>query len=447
MFADKLVRKVWTTQVFNKLNWNSKKTTLVAQRLYEGVDIDGNPMALISYPRTDSTRLSESFVKSAREFIAKQYGENYLGKEPSAEQPKVKQGANVQDAHEGIRPIDPFITPDSLKGKLEKDDLALYKLIWSRTIASLMANAKFKKITIWLENNNNKFYTFSRECEFDGFRKVYVDYEDKDDDKLIDLSNYKVGTILKEETKKVSDHQTTPPPRYTQATLIADLEKAGVGRPSTYSSMANVALDRGYAELDKRSFVMTKDGKIVIEQLEKFFPNVINKDFTKTMEEHLDKIANGEEEWKKWLQEFAPSFNSEVDNAYEAMEKVEDEKVGRNCPECDKPLVIKKARKGGNKFIGCSGWPDCKHVEPLEKPEVIPYKCPECNSDLLMRKARKGNSKFVGCSSWPKCNYIIGDKQYEKWIKENPDQPLPNKAKLEEMKKGGTIAKLITRKA
>ena len=447
--SSKPVYKTSTLQqdAINKLNWNSKKTTLVAQRLYEGVDIDGNPMALISYPRTDSTRLSESFVKSAREFIAKQYGENYLGKEPSAEQPKVKQGANVQDAHEGIRPIDPFITPDSLKGKLEKDDLALYKLIWSRTIASLMANAKFKKITIWLENNNNKFYTFSRECEFDGFRKVYVDYEDKDDDKLIDLSNYKVGSILKEETKKVSDHQTTPPPRYTQATLIADLEKAGVGRPSTYSSMANVALDRGYAELDKRSFVMTKDGKIVIEQLEKFFPNVINKDFTKTMEEHLDKIANGEEEWKKWLQEFAPSFNSEVDNAYEAMEKVEDEKVGRNCPECDKPLVIKKARKGGNKFIGCSGWPDCKHVEPLEKPEVIPYKCPECNSDLLMRKARKGNSKFVGCSSWPKCNYIIGDKQYEKWIKENHDQPLPNKAKLEEMKKGGTIAKLITRKA
>ncbi|WP_412031934.1 type I DNA topoisomerase [Malacoplasma muris] len=441
--SPKPVYKTSTLQqdAINKLGWSSKKTTIVAQRLYEGIDVDGNQIALISYPRTDSVRLSNTFIDACQSFIKKEFGNEYLGDNSVNKLTKEKQGANVQDAHEGIRPIDVSITPKSLQGKISKDDLSLYKLIWERTLASLMSNAKFKRVTIKFDNNGNEFYTFSRECIFDGFRKVYVDYEDKDKEAIIDLSKYKIDSKFKSKSIEVNDHQTTPPPRYTQATLIAELEKAGVGRPSTYSSMANIALERGYAELDKRSFVMTDMGKEVIAQLEKYFPDVINKDFTKGMEEHLDKIASGTEDWKQWIKEFLPIFNNEVDNAYQNMEKKEDEKVGRDCPKCGKELLVKHARRGGSKFIGCSGYPECTYLEPFEKPQILEQKCPECNSDLLMRKSKRGSS-FVGCSGYPKCNYIMSDKAYNKFISENPNQPLPNKKQLEESKKS-SIQKLI----
>lgn len=443
--SPKPVYKTSTLQqdAINKLGWSSKKTTSVAQRLYEGIEIDGSHIALISYPRTDSVRLSNTFISVCNEFITKEFGNEYLGNNESNKKAEKNQSLNVQDAHEGIRPIDPYLTPKKLVGKIDKDDLSLYKLIWSRTIASLMSNAKFKKVTIKFDNNNNEFYTFSRECQFDGFRKIYEDIDDKDRESIVDLSKYSIGTKVKSKSIDIIDHQTTPPPRYTQATLIAELEKSGVGRPSTYSSMANIAVERGYATLDKRSFVMTDIGKEVITQLENYFPNVINKNFTKEMEEHLDKIANGNENWKEWIKEFSPIFNEEIDKAYQNMEKKADEEAGKDCPECGKPLLVKQARKGGSKFIGCSGYPECKHLEPLEKPEILPQKCPECQSDLLMRKSKRG-SKFVGCSSWPKCNYIISDKQYEKFIKENPNN-LPNKQELEELKKN-SVQKLIDKK-
>ncbi|MEG2245773.1 MAG: type I DNA topoisomerase [Malacoplasma sp.] len=413
----------------NKLNWSSRKITSVAQKLYEGIEIDGNQIALISYPRTDSIRLSESFISTCKTFIETHYGANYFGGYKTA----VKVDKNVQDAHEAIRVIDPTITPASLSTKLSKDDWALYNLVWIRTVASLMTQAKFKKITVNIENNGNEFYTFSKVCEFDGFLKIVkIDGED-DEEKIIDINDYKIDSKLSSQTIESKPHETAPPAKFTQASLIADLEKAGVGRPSTYSSMANVVLDRGYADLDKKSFVMTEVGKIVIEALEKYFPNIINKNFTKEMEEHLDKIAHGEEEWKKWLREFFPSFSEEVNLAYESMEKVEDKKVGRLCPDCNHELVIKHAKKGGSKFIGCSNYPECKHLEPLEKPQILPDKCPECQSDLLMRKSKRG-SFFVGCSSWPKCTYILSDKQY-KDISSKPDYKMPSKNELDEMRK------------
>lgn len=413
----------------NKLKWSAKKITSVAQRLYEGVEIDGNQVALISYPRTDSVRLSESFLNSSKEFIVKTYGKEFLGN--IANKSQAASGENVQDAHEAIRPIDTSMTPESLKNKLSKDDLALYQLIWLRTTASLMSAAKFKKITINLDNNGHLFYTFSRVCEFEGYRKIYKHTEDEDADKIIDINNYKIDSLIKSKSIVSTPHQTAPPPRYTQASLIADLEKAGVGRPSTYSSMANVAIDRGYANLDKRAFVMTEIGKIVIEALEKYFPDVINKGFTKEMEEHLDKIAQGEEGWKIWMQAFFPAFNEEVNLAYEKMEKVQDEKVGRLCPNCGHELLIKHAR-GGNKFIGCSNFPECKYLEPLEKPEILKDKCPECGSDLLMRKSKKGQ-KFVGCSGYPKCTYLLGEKAYNELISK-PDYKMPTKEEIANQK-------------
>lgn len=429
--SPKLPYKTSTLQQdgINKLNWSSRKITSVAQKLYEGIEIDGNQIALISYPRTDSTRLSESFVGVCKSFIETKYGANYFAGYKQA----IKIDKNVQDAHEAIRVIDPEITPESLSSKLSKDDWALYSLIWIRTISSLMSQAKFKKITVNIENNGNEFYTFSKVCEFDGFLKISKIDNENDEEKIIDINDYKIGSSLKSNSIIAKDHQTSPPAKYTQASLIADLEKAGVGRPSTYSSMANVVLDRGYANLEKKSFIMTDVGKIVIEALEKYFPNVINKNFTKEMEEHLDKIAHGDEDWKEWMRNFFPIFSEEVNLAYDKMEKKEDEKVGRLCPECNHELVIKHAKKGGSKFIGCSNYPECKHLEPLEKPKILPDKCPECQSDLLMRKSKRG-SMFVGCSSWPKCTYILSDKQY-KDITSKPDYKLPSKNELDEMRK------------
>ncbi|BAC44204.1 DNA topoisomerase I [Malacoplasma penetrans HF-2] len=414
----------------NKLGWNSKKITLIAQHLYEGVEVDGNQIALISYPRTDSLRLSDTFVQSAFKFIEETYGKDYVGKY------QVKSSANdanTQDAHEAIRPIDPYLTPQELKNKISKDEFALYQLIYNRTVASLMAAAKFKKVTIKFDNNNCEFYTFSRECLFLGFKKLYVEDNEDEENKLIDLNNYPVGKEFKSKVMEVKKHETQPPQRYTQATLIGDLESAGVGRPSTYSSMANIALERGYAVTDKKAYVMTDIGKIVVDQLEKFFPDIINKDFTKKMEEHLDQIASGNEEWKSWLKKFAPGFDEEVKKAYDTMEKISDEKVGRECPKCGKDLLYKRARRGGSKFIGCSGYPECTHLEPLEKPEELEISCPECGSKLLKRKSKR-QQVFVGCSSWPKCNYIISDKLFDKHMKETPDKPLPSKKELEEIR-------------
>ena len=425
----------------NKLGWTSKKTTLVAQRLYEGVEIDGKQIALISYPRTDSLRLSESFVTPTLQFIEGKFGKEYVGK---YETKKSKKDENIQDAHEAIRPIDAYMTPESLKTKLNKDDLSLYKLIYNRAVASLMSQAKFKKVTIKFDNNNNEFYTFSRECVFNGFRALYSDNDDEND-KLLDLSKYTIGTIIKSKTKDIKDHETSPPQRYTQASLIAELEKAGVGRPSTYNAMANVALDRGYAELDKKTFVMTQIGKNVVDQLDKYFPMIINKDFTRSMEERLDNIAAGNEEWKTWIKDFNPKFEQDLKDAYEKMEKVEDEQVGRDCPKCSRPLVYKRARKSGQRFIACSGYPTCKHLEPLEQPKTLEDKCPECGSDLLMRSSKK-KTYFVGCKGYPKCNYIMSDKLYAKFKEEHPNDPLPKLDKLDEFKKDANIRKFDKKK-
>lgn len=431
--SPKPVYKTSTLQqdAINKLNWTSKKTTSIAQRLYEGIDIEGSQTALISYPRTDSVRLSDSFVANCKEYITKNFGENYLSKNDVNKKAESNQGANVQNAHEGIRPIDVTITPSSLVNKINKDDLALYKLIWNRTVASLMSNAVFKRITVKFTNNNNEFFTSSRECEFDGFRKIYNDDDDEKDNK-INFSNLSIGQKINKKSIEIKEHETNPPARYTQASLIAELEKAGVGRPSTYSSMANIAIDRGYATLENKHFVMTDIGKDVINQLNKYFPNFINKNFTKQMEEHLDKIANGHEEWKQWIYDFTPEFDKEIELAYQEMEKKEDEKVGRLCPDCNHELVYKYAKKGFSKFIGCSNYPACKHVESLNKPEVVPYKCPECEHDLLMRKSKKG-SNFVGCSNWPKCNYILSDKLYKKLVEQKVDK-LPSKKEIEKTK-------------
>lgn len=418
---------------FNILGWSSKKTMSVAQRLYEGVEIDGKQIALISYPRTDSIRLSEYFVTSGFEYIEKKYGKEFVGQYKNNSS---KKDQKIQDAHEAIRPTDVWLSPDSLKSKLNKDDFSLYQLIYNKAISSLMASAKFKKIVIEFENNKNIFYTSSKQCLFIGF-KILDNYDKNEEDSIIDFDKYKINSIIqksKNDLCEVKKHQTTPPARYTQATLIAELEAAGVGRPSTYNTMANVTLDRGYAVIENKAYHITEIGKTVANHLDLYFPNIINKNFTKKMEDHLDSIANGDEEWKVWIKDFVPSFDNDIKNAYDKMEKVKDEEVGRNCNICLNPLVYKHNKKNHSKFIGCSNYPTCKYLEAIEKPKEIEDKCPECNSILLIRKSKKG-SEFIGCSGFPKCKYLLSDKFFNWYKLKYQNKNLPKNSELDEFKK------------
>lgn len=411
----------------NKLNWNSRKITMIAQRLYEGVMVGSEQIALISYPRTDSTRISDAFVKTIKDFILKNYGEDYLfltTKEVKSKKNTIK----IQDAHEAIRPIDITITPESIKTKIKHEEYALYKLIWIRTVAAYMAPAKYRRVDVRFINNNNKFYASSRENIFDGYRKIYSHYQDNDIIHELPLNTFKIGEKYLATSINIAEHVTSPPARFTQASLIAALEKSGIGRPSTYNTMANVALNRGYANLESRSYVPTKLGRKVITELENSFGNIINKEFTKNMEEHLDEIANGKEKYSEYLLNFWKGFEKEFNLALDKMEKnkPEIEYVGRDCPNCSSKLIYRYSFKGKNKFIGCSNYPNCKYLEPLEKPKYLDEKCPNCNKQLIERRSRRKNKPFIGCTGYPECKYV---RSIENEIEKNDNQKTKKKTK------------------
>ncbi len=287
----------------NKLGWNSKRIASVAQNLYEGVDVDGEQIALISYPRTDSTRIADAFKRSVETFIVQNYGQQYLGK-PAPARAKKAAPVKIQDAHEAIRPSDVSITPESIKAKVSRDQYSLYKLIWIRTVAASMAPAQYERTDIRFANNGHKFYSSSRVVKFDGYTKIYSHYEPLEQIHVLPLGEFAVGKKFRAAEVQVNKHVSSPPPRFTQASLIAALEKSGIGRPSTYNTMANVALNRGYANLDAKSFVPTTLGRKVITELENHFNGIINKEFTKNMEENLDEIANGKKQNQKYLLNF-----------------------------------------------------------------------------------------------------------------------------------------------
>lgn len=387
----------------NKLGWNVGKVTSVAQRLYEGVKIHNEHTALISYPRTDSVRISDNFINKVKPFIIKKYGEEYYRERVFANKTNSQ---NTQDAHEAIRVIDPTITPESLKKIINRDEYKLYKLIWVRTIAAFMTPSKFENVIVRVVSNDNKFYTYNRRMIFDGFRKIYNPFEDTNVPHDIGLKNLKINKILKLQDANVNEHESTPPPRYNQASLIKELDEAGVGRPSTYKSMANMAIERGYAKLENRAYVLQPIGKLVIDELQGYFPYIVDKNFTKEMEGHLDEIASKEENWKEWILEFKPKFQKDLRKATKEMKQAQLEKVGRKCPKCGADLVYRYAKKSGAKFIGCSDYPNCKYAEFPNSPVVeLDEKCPECGKPLVQRFNRRGQ-KFIGCSGYPKCKYV-----------------------------------------
>lgn len=392
----------------NKLGFAASKTMKIAQKLYEGIELDDGFHGLITYMRTDSVRLSDEFTSASFAYINSKYGKDYVGYVK-----KGKKTENVQDAHEGIRPTNINYVPDKIKKYLAPDEYKLYRIIYYRALASLMADAKFNSTTVLLDNNDYGFKATGSVLTFDGYLKVYGDYEDQEDTILPDFKNYKSGIILSDTITK-TQHFTKPPARFTESSLIKELESLGIGRPSTYATIISTIKDRGYVTLEDKKFVPTEVGFETTDKLQEFFSSIVNVKYTANMEKDLDEIAEGNEDYKKMLKEFYDNFAPLVDNAFKNMEKKKPEETGEKCPECGSPLVIRKGKYG--EFIACSNYPTCKYIKKENKQtekEII-CKCPKCEGNIIVRKTKKGK-EFYGCDNFPKCKYAswykpTGDK-------------------------------------
>lgn len=392
----------------NKLGFAASKTMKIAQKLYEGIELDDGFHGLITYMRTDSVRLSDEFTSASFAYINSKYGKDYVGYVK-----KGKKTENVQDAHEGIRPTNINYEPDKIKKYLAPDEYKLYRIIYYRALASLMADAKFNSTTVLLDNNDYGFKATGSVLTFDGYLKVYGDYEDQEDTILPDFKNYKAGIILSDTITK-TQHFTKPPARFTESSLIKELESLGIGRPSTYATIISTIKDRGYVTLEDKKFVPTEVGFETTDKLQEFFSSIVNVKYTANMEKDLDEIAEGNEDYKKMLKDFYDNFAPLVDNAFKNMEKKKPEETGEKCPECGSPLVIRKGKYG--QFTACSNYPTCKYIKKENKQtekEII-CKCPKCEGNIIVRKTKKGK-EFYGCDNFPKCKYAswykpTGDK-------------------------------------
>lgn len=382
-----------------RLNFSGKKTMSLAQKLYEGIDIGTETTGLITYMRTDSIRLSDEFIKNTYAYIEKTYGKDYVG---YVKQTKNKE--NVQDAHEAIRPTNINNTPEKIKEYLSNDEYKLYEMIYYRALASLMKDAKAKTTTIILDNNDYKFKTTGSIIDFDGYLKVYDKYESSEDKILPSLEETQIITSNDIEAE---EHFTKPKPRYTEAKLIKELEELGIGRPSTYVKIIDTLKERNYIKLEDKKFYPTEIGIETTDKLQEFFKNIINVEYTRDMEEDLDKIAEGTKVWNNVLDIFYKNFEPLVEEAFKDMEKKAPEETGETCPECGKPLVIRKGRYG--QFVACSNYPECKYIKKEEKQQVEVAKCPNCDGMLIERKTKKGKI-FYGCNNFPKCKTAYWDK-------------------------------------
>ena len=385
----------------NKLNFGASKTMRIAQKLYESVDIGTETVGLITYMRTDSTRLSDTFVSDVKSYITKNYGKEYVG---SVKKTKEKQ--NVQDAHEAIRPTSILRTPESVKEYLSSDEYKVYSIIYYRALASLMCDAKVLATTITLENNGYLFKATGSVLVFDGFLKVYQKYMDNEDVVLPDLSDYKTNVIIAEDILK-EQHFTKPAARYTEASLIKELESLGIGRPSTYAKILETIKDRAYVQVKEKKFYPTEIGFETTDKLQEFFSNIINVKYTANMENELDLIAEDKEDYLKVLKTFYNDFEPLVKTAFEQMEKKAPEETGESCPLCGNPLVLRKSRYGT--FTACSNYPTCKYIKQEEKETKTVCKCPNCGHDIIEKKSKRGKV-FYGCNNYPKCKTAYWDK-------------------------------------
>ena len=384
-----------------KLGFSARKTMSIAQKLYEGIDLGDETVGLITYMRTDSIRLSDDFIKPAMKYIEENYGKKYVGYVKQA-----KKTENVQDAHEAIRPTSVLRDPLSVKQYLSADEFKLYSLIYKRTLASLMADATVNATTIIFDNNDYKFKTTGQILIFDGYLKVYGDYESAEDKILPEIGD---GETCITNNVESSQHFTQPPARYTEAKLIKELEELGIGRPSTYATIIDTIKSRDYVVLEDKKFKPTEMGFETTDKLQEFFEDIINTDYTRDMEEDLDKVAEGKAIWNKILDDFYKIFEPRVKAAFEKMEKKAPEETGETCPECGSALVIRKGKYG--EFVACSNYPTCKYIKKdKEEVEVVEVcDCPNCDGKIIERKSRRGKI-FYGCNNYPKCKTAYWDK-------------------------------------
>lgn len=386
----------------NRLGFSTKKTMSIAQQLYEGIDIGKEgTVGLITYMRTDSTRISEEAKENAKNLILENFGEKYLGKEGTTKKKESKKDKkDIQDAHEAIRPTYVDKDPDSIKNSLSRDQYKLYKLIWERFISSQMAPAIFDTLSIELEVEKINFKSSGSRLKFDGFLKIYS-YASVSED---------VNLPLLEEGEKISiinpvpkQHFTQPPPRFTEASLVKTMEELGIGRPSTYSPTISTILSRGYVEKEGKNLKPTELGIIVTEILENYFGDVLDVNFTAGLEKQLDEVEEGGEDWRQLIKEFYDSFGKMLEIAEKDMEEIDlVEESDEDCKVCGAKMLIKHGRYG--KFLACSNYPECTHTEPIVN--KLGIKCPDCeDGEIIERRSKKGRL-FYGCSSFPKCRFV-----------------------------------------
>ncbi len=372
---------------------------MLAQQLYEGVELGtGGPAGLISYMRTDSVNLSEDSLREARGFLEKEVGKNYALPEPRRFKTKTK---GAQEAHEAVRPTDPWRTPESVKEFLDQGQYRLYDLIWRRFIATQMPKAIFDSTAVDVQAKNYTFRATGQVMKFDGFLKIYpIKFLEA---MLPELIAGEELTLLE---LKPLQHFTEPPPRFTEASLIKALENYGIGRPSTYAPIISTIQERGYVERYERKYLKPAEvGLIVNDILVKHFPEIVDLQFTAKMEEELDEIAAGKKEWRPVIREFYEPFARHLAEKYETVEKRGVvETTQESCEKCGKPVVVRLGRFG--KFLACSGFPECKNTKPLKTaPETIGMKCPKCGEgDMVIRRTRRGKI-FYGCSRYPECDF------------------------------------------
>ncbi len=445
-----------------KLGFTARKTMQIAQKLYEGEEVDGERVGLITYMRTDSIMLSQEALDEVREQIRHQYGDAFV---PSKARVFKTKSKNAQEAHEAIRPTSFARTPESLKSTLPVDELKLYTLIWKRTVASQMEAAILDQVRADLSSGNTILRANGSTLVFPGFRTLYIEGKDepsKDDDEKT-LPVLAVGDVINIANVEAKQHFTEPKPRFSEATLVKELETHGIGRPSTYASILNVLRERKYVEMDKKRFVPTDVGEIVSKFLTDYFGDIVDTNFTADIEEKLDAVARGEREWKPLLRDFWGPFKARIDETQENVKRsdVTHEETDEKCPECGKPMAIKLGRYGKflactgypeckvakplngddeapaaaemsdqkcekcgalmaikagryGKFLGCSAYPECKNIQPLEKPFDTEIKCPTCNKGTFLEKKSRRGKVFYSCSTYPKCTHALWNKPIDK---------------------------------
>jgi DNA topoisomerase I, bacterial len=388
-----------------KLGFRATKTMMLAQQLYEGVELGAEgAVGLITYMRTDSTRVSTVAQEEARSYITQTFGQDYLSEAPRTFAKQEK----AQDAHEAIRPTSVFREPERVKPYLTRDQYRLYKLIWERFVASQMASAVLDTMTVDIDAGGAIFRATGSVVRFPGFMKLYVegtDDEKSEEDRL--LPPMRPGQTVAVASIEPKQHFTQPPPRYTEARLVKTMEELGIGRPSTYAPTLETIQKRGYVRLENKRFVPTELGEVVIALMEEFFPEIVDVQFTAKMEEALDRIEEGRVPWTRVLEEFYEGFSKQLAEAEEKMERVElaDEVSDETCPKCGRPLVYKMGRFG--RFLACSGFPECRFTKPIVKSTGA--RCPTCGGELVERRSKRGRV-FYGCARYPECEFVSWDR-------------------------------------